>query len=607
MRRSSRRHGRGSRRSRMLAAFGGVFIAMLIVVPGAFASTLTIDASGALTYQGASGQSDSVTFSQALPLSVQIQTFDNDPITSAPGNCTNNNPPAGSSFSSDYTCTSVTSLTGNGSDKGPDFLDASGRSFFSPGNGAPITVPTTLNGGNGNDFLLAGTAGATLNGGNGDDTLNGGPGNDTLNGGAGNDTLVGDNTTQFFRPSGAQPSNQDTLNGGDGNDTLYPSNGTNQVSGGAGIDEVLYSDNVFVPGSGGTPDSYVATPVNVSLDGVANDGYAGNNSNINTDVEDVSVFDNANCADNAFTPCAYGNATLTGDSGPNSLSGGSGNDTITGGDGADFLSGNGGNNTLNAVDGFPDRVDCGGTGTANVDQLDSVFSCTTVNKTTVTNAGLIKTPPVVAPDKAPRVAWTAPPENAALSYGKKATLSVTVAPGDHPVTQVLFYVGERMVCDVKAAPYTCSYTPIKGDIGKDTLLATATDSIGLTGTAARTVRVNPFNGALLLKSSRLIVRKGKLSATFKCASSLSCNFRFSIVIHARLAKSHRTATLVFLKSSTTFKRIRAGKTATVTAGVNPAGLSVLKRAHGHSLSGKLSTRPQSAQRGIIKVVRLVLK
>jgi hypothetical protein len=477
---ATERSPRRARRASLLSVFGGVFIAALMLAPGAFASTLSF-ASGALTYSAAGPLSVDVEFSEPVAGSVEVQTFDTDPIdaTSRPANCT-------AASTTDYTCTGVTSLTANGGSLGDEFF--AGRN----GGANPIAdIATTLNGGDGNDFLEAGNIGATLNGGNGNDTLEGGPGNDVLNGGAGQDSLTGDETTEFQMPA-TPPTNADVLSGGDGSDTLFPSNGTNQVSGGAGVDEVDYNDNI----ENATATAIVATPVSVSLDGLANDGYAGNNSNIATDVEDVSVNDGTDCTTGITLPCAYGNAAITGDSGPNSLAGGSGSDTITGGGGGDFMSGNLGNNTLNGVNGYPDRVDCGGTGTANVDQLDTVLDCTTTNTTKLTNTGLI------IQAKAPTISWSSPNENAKISPSRSNTFSVNATAGTNPITQVVFYAGERMLCVAKTAPYTCAYKAIGSDVGKETLIAIASDSTGLTATATRAVTVSQFKPSKLTASSK---------------------------------------------------------------------------------------------------------
>lgn len=472
-------------RSVLLTALATVFVAALVAAPGAFASSLSMSG-GTLTYtpDPADTAGVSVGFGEPAAGSIEVQTYDADAITSVPAGCTaaTSPPPFATS---DYTCgtsvsgpavTSVVASTPNVASS----LSASGAS-------APAVsdIPVTLNGGTGPDILFAGKSTTTLNGGAGNDNLDGGSGTDTLNGGDGNDTLQ----------AGTGPA---TMSGGNGSDTIYPDNATDTVSGGAGVDQVIYSDQTSV---GGPPPnfttSYVPTDVTVSLDGVANDGYAGNNSNIETDVEDVSVQDVQDCsATPAGASCAYGNAVLTGDSGPNSLSGGSGNDTLTGGGGGDFLSGNLGNNTLNGVNGYPDRLDCGGTGTANADQLDTVVDCTTTNKTTLSNVGLI------TQDRAPTVSWTSPKENAKVNPSKANTFQVAATPGTHPITQVAYYVGERTACITKTPPYTCAYKAKDTDVGKETLMAIATDSIGLTSTKMRTITVTTFKPKKLSASTK---------------------------------------------------------------------------------------------------------
>jgi Ca2+-binding RTX toxin-like protein len=86
----------------------------------------------------------------------------------------------------------------------------------------PFAVNATINGGNGDDRLLAGAGNDTVNGGAGNDRIEGGAGNDLLNGDDGNDRIVGG--------KGA-----DSLNGGNGNDDLFAvdGSGTDKVDGGA--------------------------------------------------------------------------------------------------------------------------------------------------------------------------------------------------------------------------------------------------------------------------------------------------------------------------------------------------------------------------------------
>jgi RTX calcium-binding nonapeptide repeat (4 copies) len=116
------------------------------------------------------------------------------------------------------------------------------------------TIPTTLDGGNGNDRLAAGSGVETVLGGNGSDSLFGGAGASTLDGGNGNDTLSGGN--------GAE-----RLVGGNGNDS---------------IDGHRANDAAFM---GNGDDSFVWDP------GEGSDAIEGDNGN------DTMVFDGAPAAE----------------------------------------------------------------------------------------------------------------------------------------------------------------------------------------------------------------------------------------------------------------------------------------------------------------------
>jgi hypothetical protein len=93
-----------------------------------------------------------------------------------------------------------------------------------------FTIPTTIDGGNGNDNLTGGSGDDTLVGGNGDDVLNGGAGTDTLQGGNGNDTIDGNrgNDPEF---------------GGNGDDTFVwnPGEGSDTIEGKNGNDTLLFN------------------------------------------------------------------------------------------------------------------------------------------------------------------------------------------------------------------------------------------------------------------------------------------------------------------------------------------------------------------------------
>jgi Ca2+-binding RTX toxin-like protein len=91
-------------------------------------------------------------------------------------------------------------------------------------------IPTTLDGGNGNDILTGGSGAVTLHGGNGNDKLAGGNGDETLFGDNGNDSIDGN--------KGA-----DTGVLGNGNDTFIwdPGDGSDVVEGQHGFDTMVFN------------------------------------------------------------------------------------------------------------------------------------------------------------------------------------------------------------------------------------------------------------------------------------------------------------------------------------------------------------------------------
>ncbi len=168
-----------------------------------------------------------------------------------------------------------------------------------------LTDVEGIDGGSGNDVLTGSAAPDSLYGSAGDDSLNGLGGNDALTGGAGNDRLTG----------------------GAGRDTAFAgagsSDGADTFSGGAGVDHVSYRLR--------------SGPVTVSLNGVPDDGTAGEGDNNLADVENASG--------------TVGPDTITGNASANTLEGDHGNDTLTGGPGPDVLRGGDGADTLHGTEG----------------------------------------------------------------------------------------------------------------------------------------------------------------------------------------------------------------------------------------------------------------
>lgn len=92
------------------------------------------------------------------------------------------------------------------------------------------TVPTTIDGGNGNDSLTGGSGAGTLIGGNGDDILSGGSGAEKLDGGNGNDSIDGNR-------------GNDVALLGNGDDTFIwdPGDGSDTVEGQNGEDTMVFN------------------------------------------------------------------------------------------------------------------------------------------------------------------------------------------------------------------------------------------------------------------------------------------------------------------------------------------------------------------------------
>jgi Ca2+-binding RTX toxin-like protein len=227
--------------------------------------------------------------------------------------------------------------------------------------------------------------------GSGNDVLTGNEARNVLDGGAGSDALSGLGGNDVLMDSGGDTAG-DRLDGGDGDDLLAAGPGPDVYIGGDGEDGVTdYA---------GRTAAVVAT-----LDGVADDGVAGEGDNLGTDVEDVSGGSGAdtitgNAADNQLDGGA-GDDSISGADGNDGLAGGAGRDVIDGGAGRDALEGGAGSDTMKTQDGATDSSNCGGgTDSAQVDARDDTAgncenvevakpSAVAINSVTVTRAGYV--------------------------------------------------------------------------------------------------------------------------------------------------------------------------------------------------------------------------
>jgi Ca2+-binding RTX toxin-like protein len=437
-----------------------------------------------------------------------------------------------------------------------------------------------MDGGDGADSVYGGKGNDLVSGGAGDDYIDGATGNDTVDGGAGDDYVSGD--CGGYNECGDGADGNDTVLGGAGSDYADADGGTDTINLGSGIDQVSYPDRVYTC----TPScATVAYPVSVTLDGVANDGGAGENDNV-LETEDVGIYDA--CCSSAVTA----GATIIGDAGVNALYGGSGNDIIDGGAGNDFLYGYAGDDTINANDGFADRVDCGdGNDTANVDEFDQVAdNCETVNRTT---RGTLATE-----DAPPTVAWSAPASGAKMSTSKPNTLTVTAAD-DKGISQVVFLDGERILCVVKAAPYTCSYSPTGDDVGRDTLTAIAYDTGQQTASAVRVVTVGRFAArSLSAKTSPrkdssnpfTFTTKGKLTMPAAVTRAQGCKGKVTVTFKAG-KKTISSRTVRLSKSCSYRSKVKF----TLPRRLHPKKLRVLVRFRGNAVLGAKSHKRYSVK------------
>ena len=178
-----------------------------------------------------------------------------------------------------------------------------------------------------------------------DAIITGTDGNDVLTGTAASESIYG-------------RAGNDQVNGGPGDDELDGGPGADLIAGGPGNDIVVYAGSAQIL---------------VTLDGVANDGAAGEGDNVVRDVEDIFGAD--------------GPDKLTGSSSANTIDGGAGDDRITGGSGKDAIFAGADDDVIEARDGSVDRIECStGKDVATIDANDVTTGCERLIKPARTDA-----------------------------------------------------------------------------------------------------------------------------------------------------------------------------------------------------------------------------
>lgn len=254
-----------------------------------------------------------------------------------------------------------------------------------------------IHGGPGNDSLAGSQYSDTLDGGPDDDTIRGAAGIDQFDGGSGNDmldfsdvpgpiTVTLDGIANDGRPDELENANSsfERIAGSQGDDTIiggsYPAAiygrwGNDTITGGSaggsingeGGDDTLVSGSGADQISGGSEQdtlTYAARTesISISIDGVANDGAAGEADQIDTDIESMTT--------------GSGGDVIAGGSGNEVFDAGDGNDSLSGGAGQDTLTGGQGDDTFALRDGEHDIAYCGtGVDAAAIDVMDAVYDC----------------------------------------------------------------------------------------------------------------------------------------------------------------------------------------------------------------------------------------
>jgi Ca2+-binding RTX toxin-like protein len=248
--------------------------------------------------------------------------------------------------------TSDTALGGAGDDfivsaSVPNVISSVGASSSFPG----FAGRNLLDGGVGNDTIVAAFATDTMIGAEGNDSLSGtftnavgGDGNDTidatkarfagtgtalitLEGGLGNDLLLG-----YTNPTTGSFTVTNLMNGSEGSDTIiFGSQGDRLIGNFAGNDFISYATGV----------TFTGTVANLITDTLGSNFIIGGNG---TDVITTGSGDDILFGDSSNT--TFGDDTLNAGGGNDTLLGGFGNDYLIGGDGNDSLGGGPGADTL---------------------------------------------------------------------------------------------------------------------------------------------------------------------------------------------------------------------------------------------------------------------
>jgi hypothetical protein len=113
-------------------------------------------------------------------------------------------------------------------------------------------------------------------------------------------------------------------------------------------------------------------------------------------------------------------------------------------------------------------------------------------------------------------------------------------------------------------------------------------------------------GFLLLRSTDLRVRHGRVFAKMRCDSGIACDGKFSITTRARLSATGRFGTIDCTKARSTTYKIKSNADKTISGAVTRSCMALLRANPQQSINAKFTSRPRTGQRGIISKVKLTL-
>jgi hypothetical protein len=203
----------------------------------------------------------------------------------------------------------------------------------------------------------------------------------------------------------------------------------------------------------------------------------------------------------------------------------------------------------------------------------------------------------VPEDAPPAVQITAPAANTNVIPGIGVLLDATAAD-DRGVTRVTFVDADGVICTDETAPYSCRYLPTGDDVGKNTVIAVATDVSGQTGTDSRRLNVERFkSGAVSLSASPARDRSapyrftlsGKVTRPAGVSAAQGC--RGTVVLRINRGGKSAAATNAPLSKSCTYKR-----TLVVPSG-SAGALSATARFNGNAVLLPRSARTRAVRAG----------